>query len=143
MIFDFALIKNVYRINHKTHYISFFEYRFVLAGIFSWSIGCGDDIPGVYASVKDALCFIDWDTKCKHGLDMIGHYDYRKQCTDWMNSVSSFYEVNAIIFKRRLKNMKALNDTCVEFGNNMEEIWDFDIETLGGQTDGVSRRKRA
>ena len=100
-----------------------------MAGIISWGIGCGDGIPGVYASVRDALCFIDWDTKCKHGLDMIGHYDYRKQCTDWMNSEISFYEDFPLILKWPLENYKALNDTCVEFGNNMEEIWDFDIET--------------
>jgi secreted trypsin-like serine protease len=65
--------------------------QFVLAGIISWGIGCGDAIPGVYASVRDALCFIDWDTKCKHGLDMVGHYDYRKDCTDWMKTVTAFF----------------------------------------------------
>ena len=112
-----------------------------MAGIISWGIGCGDGIPGVYASVRDALCFIDWDTKCKHGLSMIGHYDYRQQCTDWMNSVTSFYEDNSELFERELKKLNELKATCKEYGNNMDEIWDFDIAELGGRTDGVSGRK--
>ena len=66
------------------HSFFFFNYRFVLAGIVAWGIGCGDGIPVVYASVRDALCFINWDTKCKHGLGMVGHYDYRQHCTDWI-----------------------------------------------------------
>ena len=30
-------------------------------GIVAWGIDCGmPEIPGVYASVADGLCFIDW-----------------------------------------------------------------------------------
>ena len=33
------------------------------------------------------MCFIDWDTKCKHGSDFIGHYDYRNDCTGWIDKL--------------------------------------------------------
>jgi len=32
-------------------------------GIVAWGVGCGDEIPGVYANVSQALCFIDWATR--------------------------------------------------------------------------------
>ena len=64
------------------------QFRYVLAGIIAWGIGCGKDgLPGVYASVRNALCFIDWDTKCKHGSDFIGHYDYSNDCTGWIDKL--------------------------------------------------------
>ena len=74
-----------------------------MAGIIAWGIGCGNGIPGVYASVKDALCFIDWDTQCKHGIGMTGHYDYRSQCTGWYEEVKSSLEEYPSIFKRQLR----------------------------------------
>lgn len=87
--------------------------KFVLAGIISWGIGCGrEGVPGVYASVRDALCFIDWDTKCKHGVDFIGHYDYNNDCSGWMDEVLTLLEENSFIFKRQLKRAKQLKDSC-------------------------------
>jgi len=87
--------------------------KFVLAGIISWGIGCGrEGVPGVYASVRDALCFIDWDTKCKHGVDFIGHYDYNNDCSGWMDEVLTLLEDNSLIFKRQLKRAKQLKDSC-------------------------------
>ena len=101
-----------------------------MAGIVSWGIGCGDAVPGVYASVRNALCFIDWDTKCKHGLDMAGHYDYRQQCTNWMEDVTASVEANQPFLKKELRRLKELKATCQDYGNNMDKIWENDITAL-------------
>jgi secreted trypsin-like serine protease len=39
------------------------EETYVQVGIVAWGIGCGEQIPGVYANVSQALCFIDWATR--------------------------------------------------------------------------------
>jgi len=51
-------------------------------GITSWGIGCGTDgIPGVYANVSEALCFINYATKCALGKDA-SLFDIKK-CPNW------------------------------------------------------------
>ena len=88
------------------------QFRYVLAGIIAWGIGCGKDgLPGVYASVRNALCFIDWDTKCKHGLDFIGHYDYRNVCTGWIDELIDQLKTNRI-YRSILKKAEALKNSC-------------------------------
>ena len=69
---------------------------------------------------------------------MVGHYDYRKDCTDWMKTVTALYEENAVIFGRQLKNLNKLKDTCTDYGNNMDEIWNIDLASLGGRTETIS-----
>jgi len=58
-----------------------FPTHFVQTGIVAWGIGCGDETPGVYANVPEAMCFIDWSTKCVHGQDK--DYYEMKGCQDW------------------------------------------------------------
>ena len=36
---------------------------YVQAGIVAWGIGCGSEVPGVYANVSKALCFIEAATR--------------------------------------------------------------------------------
>ena len=64
-------------------YINYF--RNVLAGIIAFGIGCGQTgIPDVFASVQDALCFIDYDMKCKHGREFIQHVDFDRECNTFL-----------------------------------------------------------
>ena len=61
-----------------------YQKSYVLSGVTSWGIGCGQkDVPGVYADVSKALCFIDFGTKCQHGNKYDDFYDY-PQCKDWV-----------------------------------------------------------
>ena len=64
----------------------YFNYfRNVLAGIIAFGIGCGQTgIPDVFASVQDALCFIDYDIKCKHGREFIQHVDFDRECNTFL-----------------------------------------------------------
>ena len=58
--------------------------RNVLAGVISFGIGCGrTDIPDVFANVQKALCFIDYEVKCKHGRQFLNHFDYQTECSTW------------------------------------------------------------
>ena len=85
-----------------------------MAGIISWGIGCNKaDVPGVYASIRNSLCFIDWDTKCKHKNEFIGHYDYFTECHGWIDDEIAKAEENSAIFRKRLRKLKELKDTCL------------------------------
>ena len=57
------------------------DQQYVQAGIVAWGIGCGSEVPGVYADVSEGQCFIDWATKCVHGQDK-DYYNYRG-CERW------------------------------------------------------------
>jgi hypothetical protein len=55
---------------------------YIQTGIIAWGVECGmADIPGVYANVSKALCFIDYATKCVLGQDA-DHYGLTG-CDDW------------------------------------------------------------
>ena len=57
--------------------------QFVQAGIVSWGLGCGQDgVPGVYADVDSAVCWVDWEVSCALGLS----YSYfgRTDCAGWV-----------------------------------------------------------
>jgi len=46
------------------------DVTYVQTGIIAWGVECGiNGVPGVYANVSDALCFIDYATKCALGQD--------------------------------------------------------------------------
>ena len=52
-------------------------------GIVSWGIGCYTTIPGVYADVAKATCFIDWASRCVDGTE-VDNFGTSSSCTeDW------------------------------------------------------------
>ena len=57
--------------------------QFVQAGIVSWGLGCGQDgVPGVYADVDSAVCWVDWEVSCALGLSH--SYFGRTDCAGWV-----------------------------------------------------------
>ena len=91
-------------------------FRNVLAGVVAFGIGCGKkDVPEIFASVQEALCFIDYDVKCKHGNEFISAFDYAKECSNWHNEQVEFLEQNKgiPIIRKYLENIKSIDATCI------------------------------
>jgi len=60
--------------------------QFVQAGIVSWGLGCGQDgVPGVYADVEEAMCWVDWEVSCAAGLSQ--SYFGREDCAGWVEAM--------------------------------------------------------
>jgi len=101
--------------------------RYVLAGIMAFAedygIGCGQEksvywvpgyvpryVPYIYTSVQKALCFIDYDVKCKHGKEFIHFFDYDTECRTWFED-----QIPAHAWQgREQKNLKSLSKTCIQ-----------------------------
>ena len=83
-----------------------------MTGIISWGIGCGlPGVPGIYASVQEALCFIDYDTNWKHGQKYYDYYDYL-QCEDWIEK-QDFLKSEIIFPKSIAERAKKLMESCI------------------------------
>ena len=52
-------------------------FRFVQVGIIAWGVSCGEkNVPGIYASVPEALNFIAWDNNCHYGDKYSKYIDF-------------------------------------------------------------------
>jgi len=76
--------------NDPTHYQQ--------AGIVAWGIGCGEKgVPGVYADVSAAVCWIDYTMSCYYGENSGSQSTYwgyeQQQCGTWMDNKLSNLDV--------------------------------------------------
>merc|ERR1719357_1229617 len=54
----------------------------------AWGIGCGEDnVPGVYASVSEAVCWIDLAMSCRTNGGSSSYWGYGRQCQDWWDTL--------------------------------------------------------
>ena len=68
-----------------------------MAGTVTWQLGCRKqkDNPGVFADTTQGLCFIHWDTQCKHNDKYQQYYDY-PQCKNWLEDLIAKYVICVI-----------------------------------------------
>merc|ERR1712080_796364 len=63
-------------------------YTYVQAGVVAWGIGCGEDnVPGVYASVAEAVCWIDYAMSCRANGGSSSYWGYGRECQDWWDTL--------------------------------------------------------
>merc|ERR1712033_151787 len=63
-------------------------YTYVQAGVVAWGIGCGEDnVPGVYASVPEAVCWIDYAMSCRANGGSSSYWGYGRECQDWWDTL--------------------------------------------------------
>ena len=77
-----------------------------------YGTGCGQgkSVPYIYTSVQKALCFIDYDVKCKHGKEFTHFFDYDTECRTWFED-----QIPAHAWQgREQKNLKSLSKTCIQ-----------------------------
>lgn len=114
--------------------------RYVQTGIVAWGIGCGSEgIPGVYADVSKALCFIDAATRCYKGngtnnfgisgcetwvVDEIVNlrkiiFDLRGQAFSNERNSRKWLRINAKIGRQNtyLDSFEAFGKNCLRSGN--------------------------
>jgi len=62
-------------------------YTYIQAGVVAWGIGCGEDnVPGVYASVAEGVCWMDYAMSCRTGSGS-SYWGYGRECQDWMDTL--------------------------------------------------------
>ena len=63
-------------------------------------------VPYLYTSIQHELCFIDFDVKCKHGIEFKQFIDYETECSTWYEDQLGGHTV------REIRKFTALADTC-------------------------------
>lgn len=74
---------------------------YVQSGIVAWGIGCGTEIPGVYAKVSAGVCFIDWATRCVRGQE--ADYYNLSGCKRWAKKQYCTYKEKIPYFKSQVR----------------------------------------
>lgn len=88
--------------------------QYVQTGITSWGIECGKkDVPGVYADVKEGLCFIDYATRCGRGVVEAANYNSPygfKGCANWAEDTYCKYKKELEGIEDKIQNAKSNKD---------------------------------
>ena len=90
--------------------------RLILTGVLVWSFQCrkqNNGIPEAFASVPNALCFIDYATKCRHGSLYKNFYDYEEYCHDWIDKTIDDLTKEGPEKSRELEKARELKASCV------------------------------
>ena len=95
--------------------------RYDQAGIVAWGIGCGEEgVPGVYAGVSKAVCWIDYAMTCYYGKKSGDYASFwgndQKQCGVWFDGKLKELDVKAEAAGTRLsavfETMKSAYKEC-------------------------------
>ena len=71
--------------------------RFVQVGLVAWGLGCGkENVPSVYASVADGICFIKNAVEC-WSVNYNEYFEDIQNCNQWKASYKE--EINLEIQK--------------------------------------------
>merc|ERR1719147_574882 len=63
-------------------------YTYIQTGVVAWGIGCGENnVPGVYASVSEAVCWIDLAMSCRTNGGSSSYWGYGRQCQNWWDTL--------------------------------------------------------
>merc|ERR1712198_122455 len=127
-------------------------------GIVAWGIGCGEKgIPGVYASVSEAVCWIDYAMTCYYGQSSGDYSSYwsnsQSQCGTWFdNKFNQLTEKAAAAGKlaKIFEGQKAAYSECqvawkaeTDEGSYTGEVDDFSAFERDGATAQVTKTENA
>ena len=87
-----------------------------MSSVFEVDQECGKiRVPEIYASVQNALCFINYATYCKHGKKYANHYDYGEYCSNWINE--EIEEMRRRGQEKMAQKASLLKETCIKEGD--------------------------
>ena len=82
-----------------------------MVGVISWGVSCGEkNVPGVYASVPNALDFISWDIYCKYGNEYQDYYDVSSYKSWIQNEIEALSRIRGA--GKYVRRAKKLSSDC-------------------------------
>merc|ERR1712107_735980 len=105
-------------------------------GIVAWGIGCGEEgVPGVYAAVSEAVCWIDYAMTCYYGQGSGDYTSYwshtQAQCGTWFQNKFDELSKKAEAAGRLAKIFEAQKSAYSKCQVNWDESGDnFETEEL-------------
>jgi len=109
---------------------------FEQVGIVAWGIGCGEEgVPGAYADVSEAVCWIDYATTCVYGEDFASYWSHTSsQCGSWFDKKLKYFDEKIAAGGRTAKIFEAMKSAYTEC--QVHWVDDTDLSTF--QRDGYN-----